>query len=92
MSDHETTPVTWVLEAEVFPETHTAMRDAVLAAQHQVVLWKDEWLQGERWPSLNDRAVVFHGSLGNADAVARRGLWRPGAFCKGLPLMLIAAG
>jgi hypothetical protein len=47
MSDHETTPVTWVLEAEVFPETHTAMRDAVLAAQHQVVLWKDDWLQGE---------------------------------------------
>lgn len=81
MSDYETTPVTWVLEAEVFPETHTAMRDAVLAAHHQVLLWKDDWLHRGRWPSLDDRAVVFHGSLGNADAVARRSLWRPGAFC-----------
>lgn len=81
MGDRGTSPVTWVLEAEVFPESHAAMRDAVLAARHQVVLWRDDWLRSGRWPSLSQGAVVFHGSLGNADLIARRAPWRPGAFC-----------
>lgn len=81
MGGHGTARVTWVLEAEVFPESHAAMRDAVLAADQEVVLWRDDWLQSGRWPSLSDRAVVFHGSLGNADTVAGRFPWRPGAYC-----------
>ncbi|MEM6782361.1 MAG: ATP-grasp domain-containing protein [Bacteroidota bacterium] len=72
--------LTWVLEAEVFPASHAAMRDAVVARGHEVVLWTDEWVWGARWPRL-DGPVVFHGSLGNADFVARSSLWRPGAFC-----------
>ena len=81
MHDHGPATVTWLLEAEVFPDSHVAMRDAVLAAHHEAVLWRDDWLRSGRWPPLNDRAVVFHGSLGNADLIARQLPWRPGAFC-----------
>src|SRR5262245_6751466 len=73
--------VTWVLEQGVFPETHAAMRSAVEAAGAECVLWKDDWLQNGRAPLLEDRVVVFHGSLGNADRVRRDLPWRPGAYC-----------
>lgn len=74
-------PVTWVLEADVFPSTHEAMREAIVAAGHDVLLWQDEWLSDGRWPALEGRAVVFHGSLGSADRIAGELPWRPGAFC-----------
>ncbi|MEM8558121.1 MAG: ATP-grasp domain-containing protein [Bacteroidota bacterium] len=72
--------LTWVLEAEVFPASHAAMRDAVVAQGHEVVRWTDAWVWDARWPRL-DGPVVFHGSLGNADLVARSSPWQPGAFC-----------
>ena len=73
--------VTWVLEADVFPESHEAMRAAVADAGGEVVLWQDEWWITGRWPRLPDGSVVFHGSLGNADRVHRELPWTPGAFC-----------
>lgn len=81
MGAHSTATVTWVLEAEVFPESHASMRDAVLSNQQDVVIWRDDWLRSGRWPPLDDCAVVFYGSLGNADIISRRLPWRPGAFC-----------
>lgn len=73
--------VAWVLEAEVFPDSHERMRDAVLATSGEVVLWNDDWLANESWPRLLDRTVIFHGSLGNAAVIAERLTWTPGSFC-----------
>jgi hypothetical protein len=72
---------TWVLEAEVFPESHEAMEAAVRDAGHDVVLWQDEWWMTGRWPRLSEQSVIFHGSLGNADRIHRELPWRPGAYC-----------
>lgn len=77
----EQSKATWVLEAEVFPDSHGRMRDAVLATCGEVVLWRDDWLAEESWPRLAERAVIFHGSLGNAAAIAERLPWTPGALC-----------
>ena len=73
--------VTWILEAEVFPETHSAMSNAVLATHNQLLLWRDEWLSTGQWPTLREEAVVFQGSLGNASTIRTRIPWQPGAFC-----------
>lgn len=73
--------ITWVLEAEVLPESHDAMRAAALEAGHEVFLWQDEWWQTGRWPRLSDQSVIFHGSLGNADRVRKELPWAPGAYC-----------
>ena len=73
--------LSWVLEAEMFPESHAAMRDAVLAAGFEVVSWTDEWWVTGRWPRFPEMRVVFHGSLGNAARVQQELPWTPGAFC-----------
>ena len=75
------TSVTWVLEADVFRASHAAMRSAVMAARGDVILWRNEWFDDGKWPRLDDRAVIFQGSLGNADAVTKKLPWRPGSFC-----------
>jgi len=71
---------TWVLEREVFSDGDQALADAVLEADGQVLEWKDEWWLDGRWPKLRG-PVVFHGSLANADRIARELPWKPGAFC-----------
>jgi ATP-grasp domain, R2K clade family 3 len=73
--------VTWVLEADVFPASHSRMLAAVRDVSAEAVLWRDEWLADESWPRLSGRVVIFHGSLGNAAVVAERLPWRPGSFC-----------
>src|SRR5262245_13584547 len=74
-------PVTWVLESGVFPESHAGMAAAVDAAGARLVAWSDPWWRGGEWPRFNGPGV-FHGSLGNADRIARELPWRPGAYCK----------
>ena len=74
-------PVMWILEAEMFPETHSAMCAAVLATGCDLLPWRDDWLTGNDWPDVGKRAVVFHGSLGNASAIRSTFPWRPGAYC-----------
>ena len=81
MSASERTPVTWVLEPEVFPARYAAMEDAVRAAGHAVIRWNDDWWASGEWPPLADQAVVFHGSLGNAARIRTELPWRPGAYC-----------
>jgi hypothetical protein len=73
--------LTWVLEAEVFPDSHERMHAAVAEAGHEVLLWKDAWLEDDSWPRLSGTPVVFHGSLGNAAQLAAQGAWTPGAYC-----------
>lgn len=74
------TEVVWVLEAEVFPQSHSAMCEAVRSARCDLLLWNDDWLSGDP-PDLADRIVIFHGSLGVASAIQNSFNWKPGAFC-----------
>jgi hypothetical protein len=74
--------VTWVLEPEIFSEeSWRAMREAVLAQGHDLVVWNDEWWTSRRWPRLSSSKAVFHGSLGNAARIREELAWRPGAYC-----------
>lgn len=68
----------WVLERGVFA-SGCDLGPAARAAGHAVTRWEDAWWD-EGAPAL-DGPVLFHGSLGNADRVARTLGWRPGAYC-----------
>ncbi|MEM7585314.1 MAG: ATP-grasp domain-containing protein [Acidobacteriota bacterium] len=71
--------LTWLLEPYIHDEVHAALRPLATRRGHRALLWKDEWL--ERWPSLEEGTVIFHGSLGTADKIAASSPWNPGAFC-----------
>lgn len=73
--------ITWVLESSVFEQEDRRLRDAALEAGHAVIAWDDEWWSTRRFPDLEGRFVVFHGSLANADRIARELDWSPGAHC-----------
>jgi hypothetical protein len=71
--------ITWVLECDVFPNGD-CLRAGAAAAGHRIVDWSDEsWSDPGRLHL--DGTVIFHGSLGNADRVARELSWSPGAYC-----------
>lgn len=72
---------TWVLEHDVFSDGDEALSAAVQSAGARVLAWKDDWWITGRWPKLLGERVVFHGSLANADRIARELPWSPGAFC-----------
>lgn len=55
-------PLTWVLESDVLPASHDALRRAIRENGGQIVNWEDDWLTGGELPSLNDSPVVFHGA------------------------------
>jgi hypothetical protein len=73
--------VTWVLEREVFADGDERLGQAALDRGHEVISWNDRWADEGGCPSLDDEYVMFHGSLSNADRIATRTSWRPGAFC-----------
>jgi hypothetical protein len=73
--------ITWVLERNVFSDNHDRLAEAASASGHQVIPWDDGWWQDEKFPSLEDEYVIFHGSLGNASRIASELPWQPGAFC-----------
>lgn len=75
-------PVTiWVLERDVFSDGDEALAAAVRHAGSRVLAWNDDWWTDGRWPKQGNESVVFHGSLANADRIARELPWTPGAFC-----------
>ena len=76
------TTVTWVLESEIFPESHPPVRDAILRAGHEIVDWQDSWLSDRPPSRLSSSPTVFHGSFGNAAHVDNHFDWVPGSFCK----------
>lgn len=57
------------------------MCEAVVAAKCDLLTWSDEWLAEGKRPDLEGKAVVFHGSLGNASVIRSNFPWKPGAFC-----------
>lgn len=75
------TKVTWILESEVFPETHVPLRKAITDSGHDLVDWRDHWWSDEIPTTIPNRPVVFHGSLGNAARIENQLNWSPGSFC-----------
>lgn len=72
--------VHWILEGGVFASGFD-LGPAARAAGHAVTRWDDDWWETGRWPRLERRGVVFHGSLGNAAQIGERLPWRPGGLC-----------
>lgn len=73
--------ITWVLEDEVFADSRSGLKRAAESLGHATISWRDEWWNGSRWPRLEGRPVLFHGSLGNAARIRAEVGWRPGSFC-----------
>ena len=59
------TVVTWVLEPDIFPETHDPIRNAIRDRGHRLVDWSDAWWSDGVPPRVPKTSVVFHGSLGS---------------------------
>lgn len=72
-------PIIWVLESIVFPESHPPLREAIDRAGYRVVDWSDDWSNSPAW--LSSGPTIFHGSLGNAALVHQKFNWTPGSFC-----------
>lgn len=75
------TNVTWVLESEVFPESHPSIREAIKRAGHVIVDWSEDWIEQGPPARLSVGPTIFHGSLGNAALVHDCFDWNPGSFC-----------
>ncbi len=73
--------VTWVLESDVFPQSHTGLRHAIQHAGHRLVDWDDSWWSEGLPSGLGESVTIFHGSLGNADRIAAELNWSPGSYC-----------
>lgn len=75
------TGATWVLESDVFPDSHSPLREAVRDAGHRLVDWNDAWWSDGLPPDLAGDHTYFHGSLGNAARIHDELDWSPGSFC-----------
>ena len=75
------TSVTWILESDVFPNSHGELRKAISNAGHRIVDSQDEWWLHEPPEFDPETPVVFHGSLGNAAVIEMKAIWFPGSFC-----------
>lgn len=73
--------VTWVLEPNIFTETHEPIRSAIRDRGHRLVDWADAWWTDGVPSRVPSSSVVFHGSLGNAARITNELHWIPGAFC-----------
>lgn len=73
--------VTWILELDVFPNSHDRLRKAIVASGHRIVESRDEWWLHEPPEFDRETPIVFHGSLGNAAVIEMKAIWFPGSFC-----------
>lgn len=73
--------VTWVLEPDIFPETHAPIRNAIRDRGYRLVDWSDAWWSDGVPSRVPNSSVVFHGSLGNASRITNELKWTPGSFC-----------
>ena len=65
-SDGANPMMTWVLESDVFPNSHSGLREAILQSKMQLIDWDDAWWNDGVPATVPKRDLVFHGSLGNA--------------------------
>lgn len=75
------TRTTWVLESEIFPDSHSPLRAAVVDAGHRLMDWSDAWWSDGFPADLGGAGTFFHGSLGNAARINDELDWNPGSFC-----------
>lgn len=75
------TDVTWVLEPDIFLETHAPIRSAIRGQGHRLIDWSDSWWADGIPAHVPSSSVIFHGSLGNAAQIAEQLKWLPGSFC-----------
>jgi hypothetical protein len=73
--------VTWVLEPNIFPETHQPIRSAIRDCGYHLIEWSDTWWTDGVPSNVPNSSVVFHGSLGTAARITSELQWTPGAFC-----------
>lgn len=71
----------WVLESDIFPDSHSALRAAVRDAGHRVVDWDDAWWSNGVPANIGEAYTFFHGSLGNAARIHAELKWSPGSYC-----------
>lgn len=72
---------TWVLESDIFQESHSFLRAAVRDEGHRLVDWDDAWWIGGMPTGIGDVNTIFHGSLGNAARIHAELRWSPGSYC-----------
>ncbi|WP_345321573.1 ATP-grasp domain-containing protein [Novipirellula rosea] len=75
------TSVTWILESDVFPNSHGRLRKAISDADHRIVDSQDDWWLHEPPDFDPETPVIFHGSLGNAAVIEMKAIGNPGSFC-----------
>lgn len=75
------TPVTWILESDVFPNSHAALRQAIVDAGLRTIDSNDDGWLHEPPEFEPGTPIVFHGSLGNAAISEMKQIWYPGSFC-----------
>ena len=75
------TRATWILESDVFPDSHSPLRAAVVDAGHRLLDWDDAWWANGLPSDLAGANTFFHGSLGNAARINDELDWKPGSFC-----------
>jgi hypothetical protein len=73
--------VTWVLESDIFPETHAPIRSAIRELGFTLIDWSDSWWANGIPSDVPSESVVFHGSLGNAAQITNQLDWSPGSYC-----------
>lgn len=75
------TQVVWVFEPGMFSDTRAVYDEAIRSLGYTVEELDPDWWENGAWPRHNGDAVVFRGSLGDADRVRSELPWTPGAFC-----------
>lgn len=74
-------PLTWLLESDLFDAYHELLASEAERAGHRVRVWRDAWWDVGFPAGLSSGAVAFHGSLGNAARIDQALAWWPGALC-----------
>jgi hypothetical protein len=67
----------WVLEKESFPNSHSNLEAAAIAAGQKVIPWNYGWSRIPPMPV----PIVFHGPLDLCARIHAESDWKPGAFC-----------
>ena len=75
------TRATWILESDVFPDSHSPLRAAVVDAGHRLLDCDDAWWANGLPSDLAGANTFFHGSLGNAARINDELDLKPGSFC-----------
>ena len=76
---------TWVLESEIFPDSHSRLRAAVREVGHRLVDWEDAWWIDGFPPDIGGTQTFFHGLLGNAALINDKLNWTPAPSATKLP-------